>query len=427
MRRNGNAGVLVVSLYLALHHVWQRYRPVTIVVVCGILCMGVLIHARRTPLPMHSSAVLNIPARPVINIETVHPTPPPAIPQGHPLFRRAQKLFHADQAWSWGGWNHAEYRWLSDIELFYAEQYESDPGYRIQRSHLYRYNVQTGRRRHLRRLERLVDCFYHSQMEISPDGKWLLWHGGTAEQETMDAATLDGQHHQQWPRGFYSLHWLAWTQDSRHWIEFQRTGSYQPPSTAIVHNVHSPAENRSFPMDESILSAYLHACGIGDHILSIDRLDETATTRSFNVRVSSLPPQIRQERIEKIAVPANLPNPNITEVLLSPDARRLAFIVGYGATPATTDPNEGTQEGDTSTNLSVNSSIATVSGTQNAKLRAYSLFVCRVDGSEMHEVGTRQEEVNPNVVLALEDLRWLPSGKRLSFFYKDTLYTVPAD
>ena len=46
---------------------------------------------------------------------------------------------------------------------------------------------------------------------------------------------------------------------------------------------------------------------------------------------------------------------------------------------------------------------------------------------ERHEVGTWLEEVNPNVVLDVEDLRWLPSGKRLSFFCNDVMYSVCAD
>ena len=38
-----------------------------------------------------------------------------------------------------------------------------------------------------------------------------------------------------------------------------------------------------------------------------------------------------------------------------------------------------------------------------------------------------QEHINPNIVLELESLRWLPNGKSLSFFLNDVLYTVPAD
>src|SRR5262249_55625630 len=71
------------------------------------------------------------------------------------------------------------------------------------------------------------------------------------------------------------------------------------------------------------------------------------------------------------------------------------------------------------------------------------LWVSRLDGNDMHEVG--HLELNPQTSIpqssmavarqlltyALQDhpdqIRWLPDGKRLSFLYKDALYTVPAD
>jgi len=357
----------------------------------------------------------------------VHTVQSPFVPHGRPLFSRAKKLFRAEAAWSWGGWDHREYGWLSDDECFFAEQYLSDPGYRIQRSHLYRYNVRTGKKTHLRRLEQLVDCFYHSQMAISPDGKWLMWNGGSDEKETIDVATLGGRHHRQWPAEYWTST-LTWTSDSRHWIEFKRTDAEEASFEAIVHDVYRTTANRIHAVEAGSFDRHSADYAVGDHIVFLDREETGETTAALNVTVSSLPPHIRREHTTRIAVPSNLPNPNIMNVCISPDAQRIAFIVGYGDIPTGIDRDEDGKEEKTSPASSVyHPSSVFTQEERNTKLRAYCIVVCNIDGTEMHEVGTWQEHVNPNVVLDLENLRWLPSGKRLSFVCDDVLYTVPAD
>jgi hypothetical protein len=426
LRRYGNTGFLIVGLYLSVHHLWSRHRRATVITVCGMLSAGALIYARLVSAP-HSlvphSRVVSIPHRPDTQAESVHHVAPPVRPHGRPLFSHTTKLLRAEGAWSWGGWDHAEYRWLSDTELFFAEAHTT-PGERIARARLYRYNVRTGRKRHLKKLEGLVDCFYHSQMEISPDGKWLLWHGGTDGQETLDAATLDGDYHRQWP-GEYWTSRFRWTRDSRHWIEFRRDGSDQSPSQALVHNVYQHTNNRRFSVGKGSLESDLSDSVVGNRLVSIGRYDPGEISRILSVTVSSLPPHIRRERTTQISIPGNLPNSNIAYAILSPDAKRVALIVGYGGADV---GGEDTTAGDTSVaSTAYRPRSVFKPRDRNAKLRAYCILVCRVDGSEMHEVGTWLEEVNPNTILDLENLRWLPSGKRLSFFCENALYTVPAD
>jgi len=52
------------------------------------------------------------------------------------------------------------------------------------------------------------------------------------------------------------------------------------------------------------------------------------------------------------------------------------------------------------------------------------IYVSRIDGTEMREIGTA-----PSPVEDTEDveIKWLPGGKRLSFVYQEALYVVPAD
>jgi hypothetical protein len=56
-----------------------------------------------------------------------------------------------------------------------------------------------------------------------------------------------------------------------------------------------------------------------------------------------------------------------------------------------------------------------------------AIWVSRLDGSGMHEVGhllSGKEAEDDDPAFGLD---WLPGGKRLSFGYGDALYTVPAD
>jgi len=65
-------------------------------------------------------------------------------------------------------------------------------------------------------------------------------------------------------------------------------------------------------------------------------------------------------------------------------------------------------------------------------LRRASLWVCRLDGTQQHELGYVGLKPDPvegmidwNAVFW--DISWLPDGKKLSFRHKDGLYTIPVD
>lgn len=169
---------------------------------------------------------------------------------------------------------------------------------------------------------------------------------------------------------------------------------------------------------------------------------------------------IRQLHTAQVSMPHALPNPNIVETLPSPDGRQIAWIVGYGDSSATLPPTEKLPDEprpekgsefwsdyapDSLHLLPYNRPLSAAERsafrviaefrpepifgpiTRDTKLRAYSLLVSRTDGTGMHEVGTWLEEIDYTVSLTVDDLRWLPNGRQLSFFCKDKLYTVPVD
>ena len=55
------------------------------------------------------------------------------------------------------------------------------------------------------------------------------------------------------------------------------------------------------------------------------------------------------------------------------------------------------------------------------------LWVSQIDGSNLHEIGHLDNPSGPNKIPPIDYVRWLPDGKKLSFVYRDALYTVPAD
>ena len=52
------------------------------------------------------------------------------------------------------------------------------------------------------------------------------------------------------------------------------------------------------------------------------------------------------------------------------------------------------------------------------------LWVGHLDGSQMHEIGHMSYQPDEEIP---QQLRWAPGGKLLSFIYKGSLYTAPAD
>ena len=58
-----------------------------------------------------------------------------------------------------------------------------------------------------------------------------------------------------------------------------------------------------------------------------------------------------------------------------------------------------------------------------------SVYVSLTDGSEMHRLGYIEitNKQNEEFDEPVQNIQWLPSGKRLSFLYRNRLYTVAAE
>ncbi len=99
---------------------------------------------------------------------------------------------------------------------------------------------------------------------------------------------------------------------------------------------------------------------------------------------------------------------NRPDVVLSPDGRRLAWLVTGEDITHVNHPFGSYHEDDRTTFL----------GTQE-------VWVSRVDGTRMKRLGWLLTHPYSGDGVDAEALRWTPDGKHLSFIYRDGLYIVP--
>jgi len=321
--------------------------------------------------------------------------------RGEPLFKKTTKILHTVKAWSWEGAFHPDYFWLNDREFLFGESYHTQDMGRFEYAHFFKYNIRTRHKTPVKSLEQWVSMFYHCQAAVSPNGRWLLWQsvdGGTS------VAAIDGSYHREWntPDGWDSS--ISWERDSLHWSE-ARKSSQSPALTRLSrYDIHrsEPISVRTIP--ERLTPNDIESNGLtvtsSAVLLVVSRRDNgNASAKSTTaIRPAS-----------KSLLPATLVRPNIVDAQPSPDGKSIAVVVGHG------------MEGPTRERDDANIHRAPT------HFRDYTLFICNSNGSGTHEIGSWKEPVYPNILLDFEDLRWLPGSRTLSFFYKDTMYTVPAD
>ena len=373
-----------IALLRWLRHNPQHSMPAALLTVYLCVWLFVPHHKPKPKISLPVPAVTGaLPAPSAASIFSLLPD--------KPLFKHAAKIMAIEGRWDWEA-GYTEYGWLSNHEFLYADYTQGGAGH-IQHCRLFRYNTRTHRRTALKRLTKLVNCFYHSQMEISPDGKWLLWHGMKDDADTIDAATLDGRRHIQWPGGYYTLHTLDWTADSRHWIDFQQTTSdANLPSEAHIHDVNAPRKETVLPIAAGSLYGDYTARS-SKNIVSLSEPNSQTIMHQLQVLEAQIGSRITPLHHVSIRPPDCLVNAGITECLLSPQGDRIAIIFCCDVQ---------TQQ----------------------KPQTYELWICRKDGNKMREVGRWRQDADR--WFGAEAWHWLPDGRHLSFVYNQILWTIPA-
>jgi len=232
---------------------------------------------------------------------------------------------------------------------------------------------------------------------LSPDGKWLLWlNSAIGQKGRWIGATLDGQS-EEWEKGqdptseapFLDSQPL-WLQNGKQWIELvSRYANHTYSVTqANLHGIHQASVVKRFRVNG--LADGLPAGVTNDGRLMIYHPAEPRV-RSIEQACFSLV-RLGGETATVQALTVPIPeSTSANDVLLSPQGDRLAWVLDRGATGS----------------------------------RLYQLFASKADGTDQRLVGAAPGVSVSNRFSWPRSIRWLPNGKRVSFVFRDALWSVP--
>ena len=302
--------------------------------------------------------------------------------------------------------------WLSNEELLVC-RFEGVTG---RDRTIYRHNILTGQEKPLPGIIQARNLLQEDTVDdqcVSPDGRWFLcssrWDGCLL-------AEVEGTRHTLYKSAdddAYRSFW--WTADSRYWLENYHTNG--TASRLILHDIAHPDFQESIPIGnhgavfgalEAVISPregitlqdlYPHTDGI--------LIEPPHPGKPHRVTFSRI--SLDAHAVVLAQYPVDTPQgSSLYATYLSPKRDRIAWIV-------TTARKNVIQ------NWLHNYLSLVPRYDQTVK----EVWVSQLDGSHMHAIGNIM--VKPGEELDALPLQWLPDGKRLSFEYKDALYTVPAD
>jgi hypothetical protein len=316
------------------------------------------------------------------------------------------------------------YFWISDRELLFLPR--ADPsGLTTQGNRFFKRDIVSGQETYLEKLtQRFQESTVDDWLAISPDGKRLCWTafeaGGDKATATgfghrsdyrrvLHAAALDGSAPFKLsvsPEGF-----LAWMGAGNRIVAYVTHGDQTVSGTIYdiekgksIQQWTAPTGTREqvFVRNNRCIEVTWQGQDAPDAI--IDRAEiseaevgkEAQTARKYSVRLP-----VRGY---------------IGEVRISPQADRVVWpLMQDSATPSRAE-------------AWLHRLVPAFKLPPKSKT---SLWVSRIDGSEMHEIGyipLRPDKENGGTIAGDEPdhLDWLPDGKRLSFQLHNALYIVPA-
>ncbi len=298
------------------------------------------------------------------------------------------------------------YGWLTNDAFLLARPDGDHP-----RGILYQRDLATGRETSLPVLTKLYDeADGGSILQISPDGKWVLWWTGKIHEIQIHGARLDGSGHFQIPKAKADTDnlYLFWLTDSRRFVELVMPHR-NTFTQALVRALDKPDVAESVPIgDTNPLQAACSIAGTdialaaGDLLLALpcSLRGYGAVEPNVVVGTSALfGPKALGDRTTPFAPPAK--TTMLCGAAVSPWSDHIAWMVASEA-----DENQAT----------------------------VSMNVSRLDGSDWLKVGSEAtaapdtgfgDHLEKFMISAPGGPQWLPDGKTLSFFYKGDLYTVP--
>jgi uncharacterized protein len=243
-------------------------------------------------------------------------------------------------------------------------------------------------------LKRLTDLYRHANgygMEVSPDGRWLLWKNG---QQEAHWARIDGSRHISVRSDIGNR--MHWTRDSRNWVEFEARGGFDFPSVRIFETgSRVPALVDTSKGSPLTREDYCYPpVDINEAAFTTKGTLLTSRTRGT---VGGVTADILEVDLKQGGRPVNqyavhLPwTLALAEHAFSPDGRHVAWLLWQGST---------------------------------------LLVVTRMDGSDVRILGelptTPVDLADPDSRFVEEPRRlsWTPDGMRLSFLHESSLYVI---
>jgi len=238
---------------------------------------------------------------------------------------------------------------------------------------------------------------------LSPDRKWLLFTGfDTNTVMSLTAKPSLVQIPLNKPlvpnKPTTILQGAAWMPDSLHWLELSEDKSGN--GLLLVHTLDGKtAQGIAVPG----VVQWRTLLGITEHGAAL--LGENIAKQGQETRVKYLEVNLKTGQTTENTALNQVPSlrsPEIYTPVLSPTGDRIAWATRH---------NPGILIG-----------ILRMLG-HKPQTTPYEISTCRLDGSQLHSVDNVECQGREMV----EMMEWLPDNKQISFTFRDTLYTVPAD
>lgn len=349
----------------------------------------------------------------MVGLGAAHPEP--RAQRGEPLLlTRAKRLVNTD---GWRGFVLfvPEYRWISSHELLYFE------GTSVGDWKLMKLDLNTGAKTPLAGLSKTYNETPSGlgQVEVSPDGKRLLWASSRDDKPTWVVARLDGSERTDWRRlkmpsfrnRFDPFAWSVanWTDNGKAVMEasLERDGTRRSvrarlsikgiePATGPTLLARIPWPSMALPLPSAVDRSAL--LGYDDFVAIQNRPDDDV--RVFRVRLSATGSSVTEQTV-------HLPQyANFYGAVPSPGGDRIAWQLG--------SPYDHTSRG-----------VSEYMSPPSKRL-PLGYWISRADGSGLRPLGHLRPDPRGAVwqYEHLGGLRWTPDGRHLSFVYNGVLYTV---
>jgi hypothetical protein len=197
---------------------------------------------------------------------------------------------------------------------------------------------------------------------------------------------------------------VAWLPDSRRWLALSPSRSRQPLRLYSVDAPDSAAVTLPMP------TAMTNLVGVTPdlRVVQTDARPPDATATNIAVITFGIYPNRAPVHSSSFPLPVTA---QIKDLELAPAGDRLAWLlVDARRSPLVT--------------MLVR--LLPTLGGRFPPTQGISVWVSRLDGTEMHEIGFEQTHATGKDTNVATDLRWMPDGKHLSFLMNDALYSVPA-